>query len=168
MDPKKPTIGQLHIDASDIKVRDLATEQIVTMSKARDGVQVAVACLLRQTPELLERAGISPLLVKQATEYMVTHDRCDEVLPAAKKLVELLHETQIHARHELAGIIAEVAAQARRRADRDPQGEEILALLEELLDYHYGPAAKGMATKEKKKASKPRPTDEKPTSTSST
>ncbi|NUQ78710.1 MAG: hypothetical protein HUU21_34715, partial [Polyangiaceae bacterium] len=45
-------------------------------------------------------------------------------------------------------------AQARRRAERDPKGEEILAAVEELLNYQYAPAAKAVATKEKAKAMK--------------
>ena len=154
MDPKNPKPGDLHIDATDIQTVDLFPEQVSKLSKTRSGFNVAIACLLRLSPELIDRAGINPAVVPKAAALMATNDRCDSMLPAAEKLVELLHETGLHARHELAGLLAEVGAQGRRRAERDPKGEEILAALEELLTYQYGPAAKALATKEKAKGTK--------------
>jgi hypothetical protein len=151
MDPKYPKPGQLHIDATDIKTIDLFPDQVSKLSKTRPGFEVAVECFLRLTPELIERAGINPAVFQKAGDLMATNNRCDDVLPAAEKLVELLYETRLHARHELSGILTEVGAQARRRAERDPHGAEILAALEELLDYQYGPAAKGAATRVKAK-----------------
>lgn len=154
MDPKYPKPGQLHIDASDIKTIDLFPDQVSKLSKTRPGFEVAVECFLRLTPEMIERAGINPAVLQKASELMATNKRCDDVLPAAEKLVELLYETRLNARHELSGILTEVGAQARRRAERDSKGEEILAAVEELLNYQYAPAAKAVATKEKAKAIK--------------
>jgi hypothetical protein len=150
-DPKYPKVGDQHIDASDIKVVPIYTDEISKLSKTRPGFEVAVECFLRFTPELIERAGINPTVFQKAAELMATNKRCDDVLPAAEKLVEHLRETRLHVRHELAGILTEVGAQARRRAERDPNGAEILAAAEELLDYQYGPAAKAIATKIKAK-----------------
>jgi hypothetical protein len=154
MDPKYPKPGDLHIDATDIPFKDLFPDQISKLSKTRPGFENAVECFLRLSPELIDRAGINPVVAQKAKELMATTKRCDDVLPAAEKLVELLHETRLHARHELSGILTEVGAQSRRRAERDSNGEEILAALEELLDYQYGPAAKAVATKEKAKEAK--------------
>jgi hypothetical protein len=150
-DPKYPKVGDLHIDVTDIKVVPIYTDEVSKLSKTRPGFEVAVECFLRLTPELMDRSGINPVVAQKAAELMATNNRCLEVLPAAEKLVELLRETRLHARHELAGILTEVGAQARRRAERDPNGTEILAALEELLDYQYGPAAKAIATKIKAK-----------------
>lgn len=161
----KYKIGTKALDISNIKTVDLISDMVSKMSKTRQGFEPAVACFLRLTPDLVERIGINPAVVEKAQEYLDTNNECDEALPAAEKIVELLHETRLHARHELAGIIAEVAAQARRRAERDPKGEEILAALEELLEYHYGPAAKAVATREKAKEPKEPKAPEKPSVT---
>jgi hypothetical protein len=152
MDPTKPEPYDLHLDLSDIKIVNLHPEQVASYSKTRPGYKKAIECLLRLSPELIERVGVNPATLGKAQEFLSTDGRCDEVFPAAEKLVELVHETRLNARHELAGIIGEVAAMARRRSERDPKGAEILAALQELLDYHYGPAAKALATKEKAKA----------------
>ncbi|HLM73822.1 MAG TPA: hypothetical protein VK459_14050, partial [Polyangiaceae bacterium] len=111
MDPKNAKPCDLHIDATDIKIVDLFPEQVSKLSKTRSGFNVAIACLLRLSPELIDRAGINPAVVPKAAALMATNDRCDSMLPAAEKLVELLHETRLHARHELAGLVAEVGAQ---------------------------------------------------------
>jgi hypothetical protein len=64
MDPKNPKPGDLHIDATDIKTVDLFPEQVSRLSKTRPGFDIAVACLLRLSPELIDRAGINPAVVQ--------------------------------------------------------------------------------------------------------
>lgn len=154
MDPKLPKPGELHIDASDIQTVDLTPDDIRTLSKLRPGYEVAIECVLRQSPELLERAGVSAATLQRFSDLAATDKRCKEMLPASEKLTELLYETSLHTRHELAGLISEVAAQARRRAERDPKGSELLAALEEVIDYQCGPAVKAAATREKAKEGK--------------
>ena len=51
-------------------------------------------------------------------------------------------------------IFGELAAQARRRAKRDPAGSEVLGPLADLLEYQSAPAMKAVATKEKAKLAK--------------
>ena len=154
MDPKMPEMNDTQIDASDVPIVAVTTRQISKFSKTRSGYETAIACFLRLSPALLERAGIDPKLGDKAAAFLSTDKRCNELLPATEKLVQLLRETRHHARHELAGILSEVARQASYRAERDPYGDEIIAALEELLEYQYGPAAKANATKKKTKAAK--------------
>lgn len=71
-----------------------------------------------------------------------------ELHAAAQKLTELLYETRLQRRHEIATLPAEFAAQARRRADRVDNKPEVLGPLSTLLDYQYGPAKQAAATKE--------------------
>ena len=162
-DPKNPKPGDLHIDASAIAVVDLLPEQIAKLSKLRDGYDRALGALASLSPEAATRAGIHPDEIARANALDADIKSLDVFTPAAEKLVELMKETRYDRGHQLAGILTEAAAQARRRADRDPNGAAILAPLEDLLEFQYGPAAKATATREKARAKDtpepPKPTD---------
>jgi len=151
-DPKHPVPGALHIDASDVEPTDLTKEQVKKALKVRKGVDSAVACLARLTPQQLDRAGITPADIPRLEALLADYNRSQELLPAAKKLVELLFETGIDRGHLISLLLGEIAAQVRRRAARDPKGGEILAPLDELLAYQYGPAHKAQLTRERKAA----------------
>jgi hypothetical protein len=151
-DPTRPKVGDLHIDASSVAVVDLLPEQIPGLSKLRDGYEKAVDALVSLSPAALARAGIHPEEIARAIALSAEITTLDVFSPAADRLAELMKETRFDRGHQLAGILTEAAAQARRRAERDPNGAAILAPLEDLLDFQYGPAAKAVATKEKGKA----------------
>jgi hypothetical protein len=151
-DPKSPKPGDLHIDASAVPVIDLLPEQIPKLSKLRDGYDEAVDAIASLTPQAAARAGIHTDEIARAVELAAEIKTLDVFVPAADKLAELMRETRLERGHQLAGILTEAAAQARRRAERDPNGAAILAPLEDLLDFQYGPAAKANVTKEKEKA----------------
>jgi hypothetical protein len=85
--------------------------------------------------------------VKRALDLKVQYDRCEELLPPAEKLVELLRETRLEYGHQVGIILGEIAAQARRRADRDPKAAEILGTLSDLLEYVSAPAIKANKTR---------------------
>lgn len=57
-------------------------------------------------------------------------------------------------RHKVGALIADAAQQAKRRAKRDPKGDEILSALEPAITYVAAPAKKAAATKAKKNAAK--------------
>jgi hypothetical protein len=163
-DPTNPKPGDLHIDASALTVIDLLPEQISKLSKLRDGYDSALDSLASLSPQAATRAGIHPEEIQRAVTLAAEIKSLDIFSPAADKLAELLRETRLDRGHQLAGILTEAAAQARRRADRDPNGASaILAPLEELLEFQYGPAAKATATREKAKA-KDTPEQPKPAS----
>jgi hypothetical protein len=153
-DPKKPVPGDRTIDASDVPVVDFTPERIATLVKFREGVALAMANVLRLRPEDMERAGINEKDVERARTLIAERQRIEEVLPAAMKLAELLYETKLDKEHRISLIFGELAAQARRRAKRDPAGSEVLGPLADLLDYQSGPAMKAVATKEKAKLAK--------------
>lgn len=151
-DPKNPKPGDLHIDASALAVVDLLPEQIPKLSKLREGYAVALDALASLSPQAASKAGIHPDEIARAVALAAEIKSLDVFAPAAEKLAELMHETRLDRGHQLAGILTEAAAQARRRAERDPNGAAILAPLEDLLDFQYGPAAKAIITREKGKA----------------
>jgi hypothetical protein len=149
-DPKHPAVGAMSIDASDIVPVDLTPEQISRKTKVRAGFSKAVSSLTRLSQDQIQAGGISADEVKRVVHLKAHYDRCEELLPAAEKLVELLRETRLEYGHQIGIIISEVAHQARRRADRDPKGAEILGVLSDLLDYNSAPGIKAHKTRAKK------------------
>jgi len=150
-DPKHPVIGELHVDATDVKVTDITPEQILKLTKVRDGYEEAVEHVLNLKDEDVARAGINPAEITRLGAVFADDARIGELLPASEKLTELLKEARLLRRHDIGTILAEIAAQARRRADRSQAPAEVLGPLDTLMEYQYGPGAKASATKEKAK-----------------
>jgi hypothetical protein len=149
-DPKHPDIGDLIIDASQLPVRDLTPEQIKKITKLRDGALPALQRILQLTPQELVAAGISAAEITRANTLLSEYKYADELLPPAEKLAELMHETKLDRGHQIANLLTEIAGQVRRRAERDLLDDEILAKLEEVFDYQYGPAYMAQLTRARK------------------
>ncbi len=148
-DPKNPAKGDLVIDASDVAAVDLTVDQVRKARKLRLGADKAIAAVLRLTPQQIAHAGLSVDVIAQLGDSHQRHQRAAQLRGPAEKLAELMYETEIDCGHKISLLLGEIAAQARRRAERDPKGDEILAALDELLAYQYGPANKAAATREK-------------------
>lgn len=149
-DPKKPHIGAMSIDASDLTPTPLTPDQVQQRIKVRAGFNGAVACLALLSAEQIQLGGLNGDDVKRALEHKLQFDRCDEFLPAAEKLVELLRDTKVEHGHQIGMILSEIAAQARRRAERDPKAAEVLGVISDLLEYVSAPALKAAATRAKR------------------
>jgi hypothetical protein len=163
--PKNPTPGDLHQDASDIAVVDHSTEHLNTLTKLRAGHEKAVANIRNATPAQLKAAGISLEEAADFVQLAAEHQHICVHHEASAKMTELLHDTKLDKGHKIATRLAEMAEQARRRADRSPNGTEILGPFADLFEYQLGPALKGASTRAKAKAKAP-PTkvgDENPT-----
>jgi len=148
-DPKHPAVGAMSIDASDIIPADLTPDQIQHKTKVRAGFPNALAALKRLSPDQIQVSGVNANEVQRALNLKVQYDRCDELLPAAEKLVELLRETKLEHGHQIGIILGEIAAQVRRRADRDPKAAEVLGTISDLLDYISAPGLKAAKTRAK-------------------
>ena len=151
-DPTHPKPGDLSINAEDLAVVNVTPEVIRSYLKFHDGVEKAISCIENLKPIDIERAGLNPATVQDTLTLLADYRRACELLPAAEKLAELLYETKMHRAHHISLNFGELAAQARRRGERNAKGAEILGALKDLLDYHYGPAQKGAATRAKSKA----------------
>ncbi|MRG93423.1 hypothetical protein [Polyangium spumosum] len=156
-DPKHPKPYDQIFDLSDLQLVDITPEHISHLTKLRDGHDVAVETLLFASPLALKRAGIHPDEAQELAALWADAQRIDEVLPAAEKLVELLRETRLVRGHEIAIRLGEMVQQIRRRADRSPDGAEILAPFEKVIAYQSAPALKAAATKEKMRAKEEAP-----------
>ena len=152
-DPKNPVPGDKVIDASALDLVDITPEEMVKLVKLRYGITSAIANLKRLTATQIERAGLNANDVQRVLDLHAERDAIDKMTPAASKLFEMLKETRAMRGHEIANLLGEIAAQARRRGERDPEGPEILGPLDDLFAYQYGPGKKGSATKMKTKKS---------------
>lgn len=151
-DPKNPKKGDLHIDASDISVIDYAPAALNNLTKLRPGHTGATDNLAVLTAEQIEAAGINPAEVAAVTALAAEHKKIAALHAAAEKLTELLNDTMLDRGHQIATRLAEIVEQARRRADRSPNGAQILGPLDALLAYQLGPSQKALATKAKAKS----------------
>lgn len=149
--PTDPEPGDKHIDASAVPLRDLTPEYIRTLTKLRGGYLKAVACVERLTPEQLKANGINPQEVAALVTQTAEHKQLSSFHEASAKLTEMFHDSKMEKGHQIATRLAEMAEQARRRADRSQNSAEILGPLAELLEYQFSPAEKALSTKTKAK-----------------
>lgn len=148
-DPKNPVPGDQHIDASDLVLVDITTEEIGKLLKLHDGSDKAIDNAKRLTDKDVAKAGINPDDFQVLLGIIADYERASAFLPSAEKLVELLYETKMERAHHMSVMFGEICSQARRRAKRDPKGAQILGPMQDLLDYHYGPARQGAVTRVK-------------------
>ena len=153
-DPKFPEVGDLHIDASDLTLVDITAERVQSLTKVHDGYEKAVTMLVNAKTDVLDRAGINPKDIERLSAEFAKEQRLTKLHAASEKLTELLFEGRQESRHIIATIIAEAAAQTRRRAERTNNPAEVLGSLEAVLDYQYSAAQKGATTRQKAKAEK--------------
>ncbi|MDI3286263.1 hypothetical protein [Polyangium sp. 15x6] len=156
-DPKHPKPYDQVFDLSDLTLIDITPEYISHLTKLREGHPVAIDSVVSASPGSLKRAGIHPDEPQTVAALWSDVQRLDEVQPAVEKLLELIKETRLMRGHEIAMRLGEMAQQIRRRADRSPDGAEILALFEKLLTYQSAPALKAVATKERARANEEAP-----------
>src|SRR4051812_32194571 len=115
-DPKHPQPGEQAVDASDVVVIDVTSAKVRKLIKLRAGYTAAIANLGAQPAAMLTRAGIDAGEVKAAMAAVGNVTRIEELLPATKKLYELLRETYLINRNQVGAMIADGSAQAKRRA----------------------------------------------------
>lgn len=152
MNPKHPVIGDQHIDATDRDLIDVTPDIVSSYVKFRAGANKAMANVERLTPQDIEKAGINDKAIATLTGLIQEYRHLEELLGPTEKLAEKLYETKLERAHRISQLFGEVCAQARRRAERDPKGAELLGPLQDLLDYQLAPAKKAIATREKAKA----------------
>ncbi|MDI1477232.1 hypothetical protein [Polyangium sp. y55x31] len=149
--PKHPKAGDRSIDVTDVDLVDITPDHIARLSKLRDGHAPAIAAILHADPAARQRAGLSEAEVVELEADWEASRRIEEVLPAVEKLLELLHETRLVRNHAIAFRLGEMAHQVRRRADRLPNGTEVAAPFQTLLEYHFAVGQKIAALREKNK-----------------
>jgi hypothetical protein len=151
-DPKNPKPGDMHIDASDLATVNHATEHLNSLTKLRAGHEKAVANIENATPAQLKAAGISAEEAADLVQLAAEHQQVSVHHEASARMTDILHDTKLDKGHKIATRLAEMAEQAKRRAERSPNGTEILGPFADLFEYQLGPALKGASTRAKAKA----------------
>ena len=155
-DPKNPMPGDLHIDASDLAVVDLTSNKSRATTKLPDGYGAAIDNVVTASPAMLARAGIDSTEVASLSDSRTVTARAESLRPATKKLDELVTHTIIAHKGKMGGTLNDLATQVKRRAKRDPNGDELLAAFGPLLEYTGAPSKKAVATKVKHGVIKPK------------
>jgi hypothetical protein len=149
-DPRKPMYGELHVDATDLvdDTVDLHERARLGMRRAQPGYEVAEAEIVANQPTLGERAGITALTVQEIVDSSARVARIKERLHAARKLVEILEESEAFhddKRQRLVfGAADSVETQARARGDH-----ELLAKYEQTRAYRSAIAKKAVRTRKR-------------------
>lgn len=150
--PKEPQKGDMHIDATAVATVQLTPEYIKTLTKLRPGYENAIANLKRLTPTQVKVTGATQEEITEIVELAAEHKQIASLYEASAHMTEVLRSTYFERGHQIATRLGETVEQAKRRAERSPNGAEILGPLEDLLEYQLGPALKGVATRKAKKA----------------
>jgi len=153
--PKKPEPGALLIDARPLEDILLDFESGTTrgVTRAQPGFEEAVQEIVTNQPKIGVNIGI---LQSQVDELLALNEKIALIasyIPAVKKLLEMLTETQSlldNRRHEIIRVIVKtVEAQAVAMKD-----ESLLGKYERTRKYRSAPALKAVKTRKKKAAAK--------------
>jgi hypothetical protein len=150
-DPRYPEVGAQHIDASDMDLKIVSAEFIRDLTKLHDGYEKAVENLIQASLESLKHAGISADGVEEVRQLWADYQRLGLLIPAHERLGQMFSGARALLGHEIALRLGEAARQARGRGERDLEGYDIPGTFADLLAYHFGPAQRAAATREKNK-----------------
>lgn len=156
----KPKVGDKSVDATGIDLIARRPDAVRRMSKVHEGWEKAAQNLLRLTPEQIRLANLNAEDIARLPQLVADKIRIVELRPVTERLGEMLSDTDSVRGHEIAIILGEQAAQARRRADRSTERDVILGPLGDLLDYQYGPAIKAAETRAKNERGEGTPSPE--------
>ncbi len=137
-DPKNPVPGDRHIDLTDFELHDITPEMARQLLKLRDGHAEAVQTVLLADSAVRKQAGLSEAEVEDLAETWASYQRIEEILPAVRKLAEIVEETRLVHGADIAMRLGDMAHQVRRRSSKLPNGDAVLATFELLLDYQFG------------------------------
>lgn len=149
-DPKKPLLGELSVDATDVEedLVDLEERARLGMRSEQPEYDLVEEELSANQPQFGERAGITNLTVQEIQGTTERIKRIKSKLHAARKLVEILEESiAFHddRRQRLVHSAAKtVEMQAKARNDK-----EILAKYEKTRAYRSSIARKAARTRKR-------------------
>ena len=158
-DPKNPVPGDRCIDLTDIELHDITPDMARRLLKLRDGHAQAVQTLLLADPAVRKQAGLSEAEVQDLADTWAAYQRIEQVLPAVRKLLEIVEETRLVHGADIAMKLGEMAHQVRRRGAKIQNGDAVLAPFETLLDYQFGPAQMAADRRAKAKAEEETPAE---------
>jgi hypothetical protein len=149
-DPKKPEVGEIHIDASSCGayVVDLPPGGMSNLLSDHEGIDLVVGEIVANQPTWGDAAGVTAGDFNDLATANARIAEIDVYLPAARKLVELLTETrasQVEAREKVVRSIARSVDVRARKAGN----EGLLGKYEKTRAYRSEIALKAAKTRKK-------------------
>ena len=147
-DPRKPLFGELAVDATDLApdLVDLPERGRIGMQREQPGCDVAEAEVHANQDKYGERAGITSLTAQEMRAARERINKIRERLHAARKLVEILEESEAFHDDRLQRLLYTAAntVEMQAKALGDP---ELLARYEQTRAYRSAVARKGVRTR---------------------
>ncbi|HSN99685.1 MAG TPA: hypothetical protein VLS89_15425 [Candidatus Nanopelagicales bacterium] len=153
-DPKKPEMGEVHIDASDLLtfLKDLPEGATRGMRTAQDGFGEVLQEIMSNQAGYGDKAGIT---TSDINELVLANDRIgqiDQFLPAAQKLVEMLEETRAQLDDQRQRAVNGFARSVEDRAKSREDGTTLLAKYQKTRVYRSAIGVKAAKTRKKNEA----------------
>lgn len=147
-DPKKPEIGDLMIDATDLSevLVDLPPGARQGMRATQPGVDKVLAEIDANQAQFGERAGVTAYDLDSIRTNRELIARIDELLPASNKLSEILTETRAKLDDEVQRRVSAIATAVETRA-RASGDQELLGRYAGTREYRSAAAAKAVRTR---------------------
>lgn len=149
-DPKRPDIGDMSIDASEVApfVVDLPPGGMLGLRSAQPGFAEALAELLSNQPSLGVYAGVRDEDITDIQSTVAKREKIRSLLPAASKLVELLTETDAVLDDRLQRMVHSIADNVEKRA-KMLRNDELLARYAKTRAYRSAIGNKAARTRQR-------------------
>lgn len=157
-DPKNPSVGDLSIDCSNLAdfIVDLPPGAMAGLRQEREGMVEVLTEVANNQKSHGARAGIGTDEAAALTELTAKIAEVRKYLGPARKLVELLEETEAKLDHDRHQHISNMAVSVEQRAKMVGNGD-LLALYRATRSYRSAPGLKAARTRAKNSENQPQP-----------
>jgi hypothetical protein len=156
MDPKRPDVGDLIVDASNLTgvVVDVPTDKLSGLLTSQPGCDEVVAEVHSNQPVLGVQAGIRDEDVADIDATVAQMAEIRSLLPASRKLLELLEDTYAVLDDRLQRQVFTIASTVERRA-KMLRKDELLARYDKTRKYRSATGDKAARTRKRNQAENP-------------
>lgn len=153
LDPKRPDVGDLILDATNLAgvIVDVPTDKLGGLLTSQPGCDEAVAEVRSNQPVLGVQAGIRDEDVADINTTVAQMAEIRSLLPPARKLVELLEDTDAVLDDRLQRQLLNIASTVERRA-KMLRNDELLARYAKTRKYRSAPGYKAARTRKRNQA----------------
>ncbi|MBL9004141.1 MAG: hypothetical protein JNJ46_07845 [Myxococcales bacterium] len=157
-DPKNPSIGDLSIDCTSLAdiIVDLPPGAMLGLRQEREGMTEVLTEVANNQKTHGLRAGIADAEAAALAERTAQLVEVRKYLGPARKLVELLEETEAKLDHDRHQHISNMAVSVEQRAKMAGHAD-LLALYRATRSYRSAPGVKAARTRAKNSENQPQP-----------
>jgi hypothetical protein len=153
LDPKRPDVGDLILDATNVAgiIVDVPTDKLSGLLTSQPGCDEVVAEVRSNQPVLGVQAGIRDEDVADINTTVAQMAEIRSLLPASRKLLELLEDTLAVLDDRLQRQVFTIASTVERRA-KMLRNDELLARYSRARKYRSATAQKAARTRKRNQA----------------